>query len=530
MSRAAEATMADLDFGAAVPRAVQNMGSLPPKSSWKRLLFGVRTEQVVRSAAAPPVALLERVPDALFSLDQAWRFTYLNAGAEGLFCRGRDELVGQRLWDRFPELVGSIFDQQYRRAVGERVPVTFEACHPPASTWVQVRAYPAAGGLEVHARDITPGKRAAESLRRWVQVDEVRFRALVEHAADIVALLNADGTIRYVSEALEHVLGYAPEEWIGRSAFEFAHPDDRPQMRRIFDEEVTRQGFSALAECRLRHAEGRWVPVETVGNNLLDEPSIGGIVVTARDITERHRAAAALAEARRRLAESREAERLRLARELHDGPVQDLLAVSYQLADRGRAAGANPAAAGSHATTAEPRQRVLSVVDQLREVIGDLRPPGLTEFGLPAALEGWVSSLQREGGGQPPAIVLELDDEAAKLPQPLALTLFRIVQEALRNVIRHAEARQVVVGIRMEDGAAVLAVRDDGRGFMVPIRLNHLARDGHFGLVGLAERVEQAGGELTVVSSPGMGTTITARLPLAQPPLTHEPSDSRAAR
>jgi signal transduction histidine kinase len=95
--------------------------------------------------------------------------------------------------------------------------------------------------------------------------------------------------------------------------------------------------------------------------------------------------------------------------------------------------------------------------------------------------------------------------------------VFQIAQEALRNALRHAGAGEVTVCIEQSDGGVELEIHDDGCGFVVPARLHSFAGIGHFGLVGIAERVEQAGGVLTVASAPGAGTTIGARLPMAGP-------------
>ena len=252
-------------------------------------------------------------------------------------------------------------------------------------------------------------------------------------------------------------------------------------------------------------------------------------IVMVEDITERQRAAAELAAARRRLAASREAERLRLARELHDGPVQDLLAVSYELARESALASATQPAGDPSTAMEQARKLLLAVVGQLRGVVGELRPPGLVEFGLPTALRGFVTGLQREGGDALPTICLDVDDRAADLPQALTVTVFRIVQESVRNALRHAEAREIVVELRMEPSSVTVQVRDDGRGFVVPDRLDDFARTGHFGLVGLVERVEQADGEITVTSSPGMGTTLAVRIPVEEAE-SDERIDSRADR
>ena len=140
-----------------------------------------------------------------------------------------------------------------------------------------------------------------------------------------------------------------------------------------------------------------------------------------------------------------------------------------------------------------------------------------------------MTGLQREGGDALPIISLDVDDRAADLPQALTVTVFRIVQEAVRNALRHAEAREIVVELRMERSSVEVHVRDDGRGFVVPDRLDDFSRTGHFGLVGLAERVEQADGEITITSYPGMGTTLAVRIPV-EGAESDERIDSRADR
>jgi signal transduction histidine kinase len=172
---------------------------------------------------------------------------------------------------------------------------------------------------------------------------------------------------------------------------------------------------------------------------------------------------------------------------------------------------------------------MLRVVGDLRALIGELRPPGLAEFGLPAALGGYVDWLQRTDGTSPPVIVLDLDEAAAHLPQPLAFTLFRVVQEALRNALRHAAAHRITVRLQQQADEVVLEVSDDGAGFDVPPRLSGFAESGHFGLVGMAERVAQAAGELTVASSSTAGTTLRVRLPVSAAGVDHVSTDSGLA-
>jgi diguanylate cyclase (GGDEF)-like protein/PAS domain S-box-containing protein len=118
---------------------------------------------------------------------------------------------------------------------------------------------------------------------------EERFRSLVQNSSDVVAVLGADGVAHYVSPAIERILGYEPDNAIGRIVFKppMMHPDDVDRVREVFACLIGTPGASATLDCRLRHTDGRWIYVEAVGRNLLDDPTIGGVVVNYRDVTER---------------------------------------------------------------------------------------------------------------------------------------------------------------------------------------------------------------------------------------------------
>ncbi len=224
-------------------------------------------------------------------------------------------------------------------------------------------------------------------------------------------------------------------------------------------------------------------------------------------IAERKRAEAELAEMRRRLMEGREAERLHLAQELHDGPVQDLYGISYQLAGLRDAVRDET----SLAHLAAGRATLQQVIQTIRAICGELRPPALAPFGLEKASRSHAERFQKLH----PELNVQLDlmpDEQA-LPERVRLVLFRIYQQMLTNVVRHAGARQVTIQLELDGKQAVLEVRDDGRGFKAPARWIELARQGHLGLIGAVERAEAVGGQLKITSAPGKGTRVQARVP-----------------
>jgi PAS domain S-box-containing protein len=150
--------------------------------------------------------------------------------------------------------------------------------------------------VNLYGLDITERKRAEEALRQ----SEVYFRSLIEHAADTISTYDANGVRLYTSPSIERVLGYKPEEMIGRSGFELLHPDDRPLLASLFAQGVQIPGTKVTKELRCRHKDGTWRTLESTGSNLLGNPEVGAVVLNSRDITERRRAEAALRESEER--------------------------------------------------------------------------------------------------------------------------------------------------------------------------------------------------------------------------------------
>lgn len=199
-----------------------------------------------------------------------------------------------------------------------------------------------------------------------------------------------------------------------------------------------------------------------------------------------------------------EAERRRWARELHDDTLQALAALRVHISRAARL----PDADAMRAAVRDAAGHLADEIESLRSLIAELRPPALDQLGLEPALSSLV---QRTADGNDLDITAEVDlDGGAALAPDLETTIYRVVQESLTNAVKHARAGAVTVSVRRADGEVDVAVADDGVGFD-PGRVE----EGHFGLVGIRERVELAGGQLTVERGPGGGTRIHARLPVA---------------
>ena len=199
------------------------------------------------------------------------------------------------------------------------------------------------------------------------------------------------------------------------------------------------------------------------------------------------------------LVRGREEERERLARELHDQVIQSLVGLKFFLAERG---------VGSQARL---QVELDEVINALRELCGDLRPPALDRLGLVATLRSYVDDLSTRTGLP---IELHIEGSEQRLSSEVELSLFRVAQESLINAWKHAQTPKVRVSLRFGEEVVELTISDWGQGFVVPERLGMLAEAGHFGLVGMQERMALVGGALRLTSGPGQGTTIVAWVPL----------------
>lgn len=230
--------------------------------------------------------ILESITDAFFGLDDEWRFTYVNAGAERLLRRRREDLLGRSVWDEFPEAVGTTFWREYHRAVAERVSVAFEEFYPPLGLWVEVHAYPADYGLSVYFQDVTERKRAEAALRE----SEQRFRQLADAMPQLVWTASPDGNVDYYNERHREFQGIAKEQGGSWQWAPVVHPDDLSATGEAW-ERALRTGSTYEIAHRVLRADGtyRWylsrgVPVRD------DQGRIVRWYGTATDIDDQKRA------------------------------------------------------------------------------------------------------------------------------------------------------------------------------------------------------------------------------------------------
>jgi PAS domain S-box-containing protein len=335
-----------------------------------------------------------------------------------------------------------------------------------------------------------------------------RLAGLLDSAMDGIITVDGQQTIVLYNRAAERIFGWTADQVMGKpldmlipQRFRGAHAS---QVRQFGDTGVTSRRMGAGPVISGLRADGEEFPIDA-SISQLDAPEGKLYTVILRDITERVRAQQELAAFATEANTVREHEKSRVARELHDELAQSLTALKMDTIWLRDHLQGDPQ--GAAARLAQMLAMLDAAVASTRRIAADLRPLVLDDLGLIAAIE-WLAQNFTQRTGVP----CELDaDEELELVEPYATAVFRIVQESLANVAKHAKATQVSVRVAREGAALVLSVQDDGAGF----RPEDPRKPQSLGLAGLRERAHLLRGEVHITSAPGSGTRVAARIPLA---------------
>ena len=475
-------------------------------------------------------AIVQSAMDAIITIDAGQRILLFNAAAEHMFGCSRSEAMGEPL-ERF---IPARFRDAHRAHV-ERFASTGDTSRRMGLQSV-LRALRAdgtefpieasisqtkAGGqklLTVILRDITERLTAENNLvaaREEVRSGELRLNAIVQSAMDGIITIDSDQRVVMFNAAAEKMFGCGAAEATGSSLDRFI-PQRMRAGHRVHVERFARTGETS----RRMGIRSRLLALRSDGTEFPIEASISQVVIGGQklltvilhDITQRARAEEEIRRANDELRELslgmlevREAERTRIARELHDELGQVLTALKMDVELLGAKIPQDRADLAEH--TASMNKLLDSTVATTRRISSDLRPLVLDDLGLGAAAEWLLEGLAQRSGI---AFELKIDPACAELGEPHASTLFRVMQESLTNVARHARATRVAVRLWREGREAVLAIADNGIGMNADAR----AKPGSFGLRGIRERVLLLGGVLNIVAEPAGGTTVSARLPM----------------
>jgi PAS domain S-box-containing protein len=359
--------------------------------------------------------------------------------------------------------------------------------------------------------DITHRKQIEEAL----QESEERFHTLAAHVQDAIYRYRflPQRRMEYASPAIFRITGHTPEEFYADPdlMLKIIVPDDRPLLAQMSDG----PNFRESALLRWMHPGGQVVWAEHRHVPLFDEH--GRIVAVdgiARDVTEslttQERMRGSESQLRRlaaALQNARERERAFVARELHDGLGQSLTSVQLEIARVTQAL----VAARVHKPMIDRLQSLVGLVEvateTVRRISTELRPPALDHLGLAAAIELEAGAMERRTALR---IRVRSCSKESRLTQDQSTALFRIFQEVLTNIVRHAGASTVRVRLTETARTFTLKIEDNGRG----ITSEELTAPSSIGLLGMRERAQPLGGTIEIIGAPGKGTTVTIVMPI----------------
>lgn len=484
----------------------------------KELAERQRVDAALRSSNALFEGLFDSAPDAILLAALDGRILRVNRKVQDKFGYHLSELIGQKLESLLPfpveeqhlaervsnppDLLGGLIGLDLDLSAVRKDQSEFPVYVTLSPLLLEGETY-----VICIVHDITARKQIEDALRK----SEARFRTIFEEAAIGIKLIGLDGRIIACNPAMEEMLGYCSDEITGLTYTDIIDPADAVISEELFFKLANGMTDRYRLEKRFRHKDGFSIWVRQLVSLVRDENGAPQFAMAmVENISERKRMEAELAEVQRRLMDSREAERIHLSQELHDGPMQTLYGLSYQMKSIQDEMMDHPSAA----RLGEMQETIKQIVQILRITCGELRPPTLAPFGLEKTIRSHAEQFQRDHPEI--AINLALASDRLTLPENIRLSLFRIYQQALANVIRHAQAKKVTVHFAMDQDEVVLEVTDDGRGFSVPKSWIDFAREGHLGLAGIAERAEIIRGKLLVDSEPGKGTSLRVSVPWRQ--------------
>ena len=471
----------------------------------------------------PAGSILQAAQEAILMVDERQHIVALNPAAERMFRCTSSQVLGQSIERFIPsgqravhaahvgEFAASELLRQrmarHRRVTalrldGSEFPVTITLSRVDMATDRGVRHYFAALVLDLSEQT---------ELRDELEHFKRRLRSVFELAPVAIWIAENDRIV-FANHAAERLFGHR-ESIVGQGLYELLEPGSHDAVRAQVERALAGARDVALVHGNVARADGTQREVEIALAALPDHGHTTVQMVVA-DVTQRRRESAELVKSReslRRLStsvvEAREEERRRIARELHDELGQRLTALKMELS-------ALPAVSGQ-AARQERVDGLMTMLDDtlasVRRISSDLRPMMLDDLGLNAAIEWLARDTARRMGIE---VTVHLNENDAPVDDRVATAVFRMVQEALTNVARHARATDVTVALRQHDGELELVVEDNGTGYPE----GAMQRDGSFGLLGMRERAAILGGQFEFGNAPGGGARLTVRLPLASRP------------
>ena len=352
------------------------------------------------------------------------------------------------------------------------------------------------------AAEITGRRRVENALRE----SEQRYSTLIETANDVIFSLAPDGRIVALNRAFEKITGWPRSIWLGKSFTPLIHPDEMAiAVDRFYG--VLQGKPPEVWQYRVRRANGQYVVGEFTLSRETKNGKAVGVFGIGRDITERKRAEEALKNLSRKILHAQEEERRRISRELHDEVGQSLTAISVGLATLRNNGSAK---SGNFSRAIAGTQCLLEgTMETVHRFARELRPAMLDELGLLPALRSHVKNFSEHTGLR---VQLHADPTAERLNSEQKIAVFRIAQESLTNVAKHARASRVTISLQPANDGVCMEIADNGKSFRAGPGSPAKQRQ-RLGLLGMQERVQLVNGRFSVRPEPGRGTTVRVTIP-----------------
>jgi len=462
------------------------------------------TRNQLEAALAGYTELYDFAPVGYFTLDRRGIIRKLNLAGARLLNTNRAALKGSSFSDFVETQYQTVFADALHQAASSEIQASCELALAPQSTapptsFVHIEITPSdsEANLLVVVVNITAARLAQDALKQHLET----FNAIMSATPDLVYYVDSQFTIRYINRV---PAGLSMDAVIGTDVTSYVAPEYRAMVQHTLSV-VFETGRTGRFEILARREDERPVWYDTWVAPIFNDSKVVYAALLARDITERVESAQRLKAISQRLLGAQESARRQLSNELHGRTSANLAALGINLKVTEMALAAQDWQQVS-VTMADIHALVQDTEASIREICAELRPPSLDYAGLAPAVEAYASLFFQRTG-----IAVNLDCATAtmKLAPNLESTLFRIVQEALTNVAKHAEARSVQIQLHRLGSRLHLNINDDGRGFDISSASSH-----GLGIITMREMAEFSSAEFKLNSSPGNGTQIQVELNL----------------
>jgi two-component system, NarL family, sensor histidine kinase UhpB len=459
--------------------------------------------------------------EGIVTIDGGFRIAMVNPAAERMFGRRAADLLGMELAVLVPERSRVAHAAHVQRFMdSEALELSMAGRGPMVGLRANGEEFPMESALcklkvadgRVYCTALLRDLSEERKLTLLVEQINHRMRSLFDLVPVAIWIMEGDSVV-YANPACARLFGSdLSDSFTGRSVYQFLSPGTHDRVRSKVAQALENEEAVFTLDSEIARHDGT---VRQVGMVLAALPDHHRTLVQMffTDITPQAQERRELLRARHTLrgfsaslVETREEERRRIARELHDELGQRLTALKLELSSLGRA--------GDIRISAERTQAMIDMIDDTvaatRRISMDLRPLMLDDLGLNAAIEWQAREFERRTGLR---VSLSLAETQHLIDSGTATALYRIVQEALTNITRHARANRVQITVSLDANTVELSVQDDGEGFpSVPPK----SVRGSFGLIGIRERVIVLGGSLSIVNAPKGGALLKVRLPLGR--------------